>query len=173
MGWMVLFGLLAWPVLEIYVFIQVGEWLGWLNTILLFLGAGVAGLWLMRSEGISLLMRARTQMQNGVAPVDQAFDALCLVLGGILLLLPGFLTDIAALLLFLPPTRGALKRMLARRAIVYSAQYDTARHPRERGGDMVIEGEYEEVPPSGPNMTEGSQRAPRLDSSGDVVPKRD
>jgi hypothetical protein len=59
------------------------------------------------------------------------------------------------------------------RAIVYSAQYDTARHPRERGGDMVIEGEYEVVPPNGQNMTEGSQRAPRLDSSGDVVPKRD
>src|SRR5262245_39078025 len=100
MGWIVLFGLIAWPILEIYTFIQVGDWLGWFNAVLLFIGAGIAGLWLMRSEGLSLLMRARQQMQNGVAPVDQAFDALCLVAGGVLLLLPGFLTDIAALILF-------------------------------------------------------------------------
>lgn len=163
---MVLFGLIAWPILEIYIFVQVGEWLGWINTVLLFLGAGVAGLWLMRTEGISLLMRARAQMQNGVVPVDQAFDALCLVAGGVLLLLPGFLTDIAALILFLPPTRLALKRMLARHAIVHSTQYGD---PRQRGGDMVIEGEFEEVSPS---RGQGPQ-APLLDASGNVVPKRD
>jgi UPF0716 protein FxsA len=164
---MVLFGLMAWPILEIYVFIQVGEWLGWINTVLLFLGAGVAGLWLMRAEGISLLMRARAQMQNGVAPIDQAFDALCLVAGGVLLLLPGFLTDIAALVLFLPPTRAALKRMLARHAIVHGGHYGD---PRQRAqAEMVIEGEFEEVPASGGEPP----RTPLLDSSGNVVPKRD
>jgi UPF0716 protein FxsA len=168
---MVLFGLIAWPILEIYVFIQVGEWLGWINTILLFISAGVAGLWLMRSEGLSLLMRTRTQMQNGITPIDQAFDALCLVTGGVLLLLPGFLTDIAALLLFLPPTRSALKRMLARHAIVHGAHYGDPRQ-RQRG-DMVIEGEYEEVPPSGPGASDAGPHGPMLDSSGNVVPKRD
>jgi UPF0716 protein FxsA len=172
---MVLFGLIAWPILEIYVFIQVGEWLGWINTVLLFLGAGVAGLWLMRAEGISLLMRARAQMQNGVAPIDQAFDALCLVAGGVLLLLPGFLTDIAALVLFLPPTRAALKRMLARHAIVHGGHYGDPRqkNPMGRDADLVIEGEFEEVSPSGPNAADGATRTPLLDSSGNVVPKRD
>jgi len=165
MGWIVLFGLIAWPILEIYVFIQVGESLGWINAILLFLGAGVLGLWLMRTEGLSLLMRARTQMQRGIAPVDQAFDALCLVMGGVLLLLPGFLTDIAALILFLPPTRLALKRMLARHAIVHGTQYGDPR----RHGDMVIEGEFEEVSPT----ANEPKRGPLIDSSGNIVPKRD
>ena len=166
---MVLFGLIAWPILEIYVFIQVGEWLGWINAVLLFLGAGVGGLWLMRAEGISLLMRARTQMQNGVAPIDQAFDALCLVAGGVLLLLPGFLTDIAALILFLPPTRVALKRMLARHAIVHGSTYGDPRQRPNPRDNMVIDGEFEDVSPSAGETS----RTPLLDSSGNVVPKRD
>ena len=91
--------------------------------------------------------------------------------GGVLLLLPGFLTDIAALLLFLPPTRSALKRMLARHAIVHGAHYGDPRQ-RQRG-DMVIEGEYEEVPPAGPGGSDAGPRGPMLDSSGNVVPKRD
>ena len=165
---MVLFGLIAWPILEIYIFIQVGQWLGWINTLLLFFGAGVAGLWLMRTEDLSLLLRARAQMQNGVAPIDQAFDALCLVAGGVLLLLPGFLTDIAALILFLPPTRVALKRMLARHAIVHGSQYGDPRQRAPRD-DMVIEGEFEDVSPA---SGETPQR-PLLDASGNVVPKRD
>lgn len=166
MGWLVLFGLIAWPILEIYVFIQVGEWLGWLNAVLLFIGAGAAGLWLMRAEGLSLLLRARQQMQNGVAPVDEAFDALCLVAGGMLLLLPGFLSDVAALTLFLPPTRAALKRMLGRHTIVRTAGYGD---PRRGGADMVIEGEFEDVSTASGERPQG----PLLDSSGNVVPKRD
>lgn len=142
MGWIVLFGLIAWPVLEIYVFLQVGEAIGWINTILLFLGAGVVGVWLLRAEGVSLLLRARSQMQNGVAPVNEAFDALCLVAAGALLLLPGFLSDVMALLLFLPPTRVALKRLIARHAIVQTAY---SRGPVAQ--DVVIEGEFEEVAP--------------------------
>ncbi len=173
---MVLFGLIAWPILEIYIFIQVGEWLGWINTLLLFFGAGVAGLWLMRSEGISLLMRARAQMQNGVAPIDQAFDALCLVAGGVLLLLPGFLTDIAALILFLPPTRVALKRMLARHAIVHGSTYGDPRQGSNRGptrDDMVIEGEFEEVSPAPGETPQRPLLDSQLGTPGDVVPKRD
>lgn len=169
MGWIVLFGLIAWPILEIYVFIQVGEALGWLSAVLLFLGAGAVGLWLLRAEGISLLLRARGQMQQGIAPLDEAFDALCLVMGGVLLLLPGFITDIAALLLFLPPTRAALRRLVARHAVV--------RTGREHRGPMphtvVIEGEFEDVTaqPSDPSKVNGPANDAPRDPAADIVRK--
>lgn len=164
MGWIFLFGLLAWPILEIYVFVQVGDALGWLNAVLLFLGAGVVGLWLLRAEGLSVLMRARAQMQAGAAPVDEAFDALCLVAGGALLLLPGFLTDIAALLLFLPPVRRALKRAVASRAVVQASYRRDPLSPQGPPG-TVIDGEFEEV--------RGPDGSPRDPSSGNIVHKRD
>ena len=141
MGWMILLVLIGWPVLEIATFIQVGAWIGLVPTILLFLAAGAIGLWLLRAEGISLLMRAQTQMRNGVVPIQEAFDALCLVAGGVLLLLPGFLSDIVALILFVPVTRA-----LVRLALVRS-------FPMRAGGvnppprAVIIEGEYEEVSP--------------------------
>lgn len=162
MGWIFLVGLVAWPILEIATFVWVGEWIGWINTILLFLGAGVAGVWLLRAEGLSLLLRARTQMRDGVAPVDEAFDALCLVVGALLLILPGFLTDIAALLLFLPITRRALRQLVVRAA---------ARQQTMRAGRVtIIEGEFEEVRPE---MRDPARNPNAKTIAGDVVRERD
>lgn len=150
MGWMILLVLIGWPVLEIATFIQVGAWIGLVPTILLFLAAGAIGLWLLRAEGISLLLRAQTQMRDGIVPMHEAFDALCLVAGGVLLLLPGFLTDIVALILFLPVTRAIVRRALVR------TFPQTPAHANPPAHALVIEGEFEEVAP------------PR-----DVVPRRD
>ena len=114
MAWLFLLILIGWPIFEIAVFIQVGGWIGLGPTILLVLGAGALGLWLLRSEGLSLLMRAQTQMRDGIVPVHEAFDALCLVAAGLLLLLPGFISDILALILFLPITRSLVRAALVR-----------------------------------------------------------
>jgi UPF0716 protein FxsA len=141
MGWIFLVLLIGWPVLEIAIFIQVGEWIGLFPTILLFLGAGVVGTWLLRAEGISLLMRAQSQMREGIAPVREGFDALCLVAGGVLLILPGFLSDILALALFLPVTRSALRRLLVRSL----ERRQGPPHAPPQG--VIIEGEFEEVTP--------------------------
>jgi UPF0716 protein FxsA len=118
MGWILLLIVIAWPVVEIAAFIQVGEAIGWLNTILLFVAAGAIGLWLLRSEGLALLMRAQREMNEGRVPVREGFDALCLGLGALLLILPGFITDIFALLLLLPPVRNGLRALLVRWATV-------------------------------------------------------
>lgn len=147
---MILLVLIGWPVLEIATFIQVGAWIGLVPTILLFLAAGAVGLWLLRAEGISLLMRAQTQMRDGVVPMQEAFDALCLVAGGVLLLLPGFLSDIVALILFVPVTRALIRQALVRS---FPVRAGGANQPPRA---VIIEGEYEEVSP------------PR-----DVVPRRD
>ncbi len=150
MGWMILLVLIGWPVLEIATFIQVGTWIGLVPTILLFLAAGAVGLWMLRAEGISLLLRAQTQMRDGIVPMNEAFDALCLVVGGVLLLLPGFLSDIVALILFLPITRALVRQVLVR------AFPRTPARATAQTQALIIEGEFEEVGP------------PR-----DVVPRRD
>jgi UPF0716 protein FxsA len=154
MGWLLLLVLIGWPIIEIAVFIQVGEAIGVLYTILLFLAAGAFGLMLLRAEGLSLLMRAQRQMNEGVVPVNEAFDALCLVAGGVLLILPGFVTDIVALLLLLPPVRMALRRLLV--------HWVDGRNGRARAGPgLVIEGDFEDVTPE-----------PR-DSPDKIVQRRD
>jgi UPF0716 protein FxsA len=142
MGWIFLLVLIGWPVLEIWVFLQVGDAIGILYAILLFVAAGAFGLWLLRAEGLSLLMRAQRQMNEGVAPVVEGFDALCLVLAGVLLLLPGFVTDIFALLLMLPPVRALLRSSLVRWVDVRTTRART-------GPGMVIEGDFEDVTPDG------------------------
>jgi len=157
MGWILLLILIGWPVLEIAVFIQVGEAIGLLYTIVLFIGAGAFGLLLLRAEGLSLLMRAQRQMNEGVVPVNEAFDALCLVAGGVLLILPGFVTDLLALLLFLPPVRAALRGLLVRWA-------DTRGRRARAGPGLVIEGDYEDLTP------EARERADKADK---IVHRRD
>ena len=147
MGWILLLLLIGWPVLEIAVFIQVGEAIGLLATIALFLAAGAAGLILLRAEGFSVLIRTQRQVNQGIVPVREGFDALCLVLAGFLLLLPGFVTDVLALLLILPPVRGWLRRRVVRWVTVREAQM-------RAGSTLVIDGEFENVthpdnPPDG------------------------
>ena len=147
MGWILLLLLIGWPVLEIAVFIQVGEAIGLLATIALFLAARAAGLILLRAAGFSALIRTQRQVNQGIVPVREGFDALCLVLAGFLLLLPGFVTDVLALLLILPPVRGWLRRRVVRWVTVREAQM-------RAGSTLVIDGEFENVthldnPPDG------------------------
>lgn len=95
----------AVPVAEIALFIQAGELIGLWPTIgLVFLTAAV-GTTLMRMQGLATLRRAQDQLNRGEAPVREVFDGACLLVGGVLLLTPGFLTDTLGLLLLLPPVR--------------------------------------------------------------------
>jgi UPF0716 protein FxsA len=157
MGWILLLILIGWPVLEIAVFIQVGEAIGLLYTIVLFIAAGAFGLLLLRAEGLSLLMRAQRQMNEGIVPVNEAFNALCLVLAGVLLILPGFVTDFLALLLFVPPVRAALRGLLVHWA-------DTHRRRARTGPGLVIEGDYEDLTPDARE---------RADAADKIVHRRD
>jgi UPF0716 protein FxsA len=131
--------LVAWPVLEIYVFLQVGAALGVFQTILLFILAGVVGMMLLRAEGFALLVKAEREMRAGRVPLAQAFDALCLAAAGFLLILPGFVSDVLALALILPPVRHGLRYLIGR----YVGSREVAR--REAAG--IVDGEYEDVTP--------------------------
>lgn len=106
------------PILEIAVFIHVGGKIGLWNTVLLIVLTAIMGTWLLRSQGLAMLQRAQESLARLVFPIVEVFDGLCLIIAGVLLLTPGFVTDIVGFLLFLPFVRIILRtriwRILAR-----------------------------------------------------------
>ena len=110
--------LLLLPLLEIACFIVVGRRIGLMPTLGLVVLSGVAGIVLMRGQGFGVLARLRQSGQEGRAPGKEMLDAAMIMIAGILLLIPGFLTDIVGLALFLPPVRAFLWNRLMRNVVV-------------------------------------------------------
>lgn len=103
------------PVLELYILIEVGSYLGALNTITIVIVTGFAGAYLARLQGFQTMNRVRESLDRGEMPTGGLVDALLILLAGVLLLTPGFLTDIAGLLLLIPRTRDLFKKWLMRK----------------------------------------------------------
>lgn len=142
------------PLVEIAVFIQVGGWIGLWSTLGLVILTAVVGTWQLRAQGLATLLRARDQVDRGALPTRELFDGACLLIAGALLLTPGFVTDAAGFLLFLPPVRDMLRELLARhvrgsmetRYFVDGEEVGPAGTGRPgRPGGPVIDGEYREV----------------------------
>lgn len=139
MAWIVLPAIIVLPLLEIAAFVAVANSIGLGEAIVLAIAAGVLGLVILRQQGMVTLERARRAVERGEVPVAEVFDAIALLAAGVLLLLPGFLTDVLALLLILPPVRQALRRWLAART--RAAPQGGERRP------PLIEGEFTEIDP--------------------------
>jgi UPF0716 protein FxsA len=98
------------PFVELYVLIQVGQEIGALPTIALLVLVSVVGAWLVKREGIGVLRRAQARVNAGEVPGVELIDGILIMLAGALLLTPGFVTDVAGILLLLPPVRAVLRR---------------------------------------------------------------
>lgn len=140
MAWMVVLAVVALPVIEIALFIKSSQWIGLLPTIALAIGAGAVGIAMVRAQGTGTLLRVRAQLDRGEVPLTEAFDGICLGVAGGLLLLPGFFTDILAILLLLPPVRVALRLWLAghMRSVVVTGRQP----PRPPAQPPVIDGDF-------------------------------
>jgi UPF0716 protein FxsA len=103
------------PVAEIYVLITLGGMFGALNTILLVILTAIAGAYLAQLQGMQTMLRVRSNLQQGMMPTEDLVDALLIFLAGIVLLTPGFLTDLTGLLILIPGTRQHIKRYLRNR----------------------------------------------------------
>ena len=103
------------PMIEIYVIIQVGHAIGALDTIALLVLVSLVGAWLTRHEGFVVLRRLRAQIDAGRAPTGELIDGALVLGAGVLMLTPGFVTDVVGLLVLFPPTRALLRRYLRRR----------------------------------------------------------
>ena len=126
------------PLVEIAVFIQVGDVIGLWPTLAIVVLTAIAGSLLLRLQGASVLMRAQQALSRGEMPLAEVFDGACLLVAGALLLTPGFVTDTLGALLFVPAVRTALRRFLAR----FFRPITVRRAP-----DGTIEGEYTVVEP--------------------------
>lgn len=128
------------PLAELYVLIQVGSALGAILTVALVVFSAVLGSLLVRHQGLQTLREARRSMDRGEAPAIPMLEGGLLVIGGILLLIPGFITDTIGLLLLIAPLRRALVLRFVARA--------NANRPPPGGPDQppdrprTIEGEY-------------------------------
>lgn len=103
------------PLLELFVIIQVGSAIGALNTIGLLVVVSVVGGWLMKREGLAVIRRVQDSLHAGIVPATEVVDGFLILLGGALMLTPGFLSDVVGLGLLLPPVRAVVRRILRRR----------------------------------------------------------
>ena len=141
---LILLGLLLLPLLEIAGFILVGGWIGLLPTLALLILAGVAGTWLLRLQGFLTLRRMRESMALGEPPVYEVFNGFCLAAAAILLIIPGFLTDIVALALLLPWVRRWLFDWLVSRS-GGSEFWINGRRVSLRSRSQTIDGDFTDL----------------------------
>lgn len=138
---------LLFPLAELYVLIKVGSSIGALATILLLVLSGVAGILLLRLAGFATAWRARERLARGELPEREMLQGLMMAIGGGLLFLPGFISDVLALIVLFPPTRNFLFRMINRRIEAQvRRQRAFADDLQARSGPQrpnVIEGEWE------------------------------
>lgn len=111
---LVLLAFLIVPVIEIYVLIQIGQVIGAWWTILLLVVDSIIGAWLIRREGGKAFVALRTALNSGRMPGRELADGALILIGGTLMLTPGFVTDIFAVFLILPLTRPLFRGLLAR-----------------------------------------------------------
>lgn len=100
------------PILELVVIIEVGRRLGTGATVFLILATTLLGVLFTRTQEFAIFKRIQSQLAQGQIPTDGPFDAMLVLIGGLLLILPGFLTDTAGILLWIPGVRQVIKKWL-------------------------------------------------------------
>tara|TARA_Y100000816_G_scaffold172918_1_gene124304 strand:- start:1076 stop:1498 length:423 start_codon:yes stop_codon:yes gene_type:complete len=127
--------LIGIPLIEIYLFIKIGAQIGAFNTVLLILITAIVGIWYARYEGFNTLRSGMSQLVKNELPLYEIISGAAIAFAALLLILPGFATDIIGLLLVFPITR---KLILSK----YSSNFSKK---NERKNKKFIEGEYEDI----------------------------
>ncbi|GAA0607345.1 FxsA family protein [Thalassospira tepidiphila] len=186
MGFYFLAIFVAMPIIEIAVFIQAGELIGLWPTIGVVVLTAIIGTSLMRAQGLQTLAKAQSQMDQGEMPIGALFDGICILIAGVLLLTPGFVTDTFGFLLLVPPLRQLIGAKVIMKLVqsgnirtnFRGATYSSGgqggpngRGPngagghgaggpggaRPRGAGPIIDGDFEDVSPNDPsNDTDNS-----------------
>jgi UPF0716 protein FxsA len=103
------------PIIEIYLLMKIGGRLGAETTILIVIVTGITGAYLAKQQGLRTVTRIRNRLDSRELPAGDLVDALLIFAAGVVLLTPGFVTDVAGLMLLVPPIRSLFKRYLRRR----------------------------------------------------------
>ena len=103
------------PTVELYLLIQIGKQIGGVPTIAMVIAMGMLGAALARAEGLRVLREWQRSLAAGTVPTDGVVSGVLILLGGVLLITPGVLSDVAGLLLFIPPVRRQVAYYVTRR----------------------------------------------------------
>jgi UPF0716 protein FxsA len=149
LGWLLVALFILVPLVEIYVIIQVGQAIGAWWTLLLLVLDSILGSWLIRHEGSRAWRALREALDRGRMPAREIADGALILIGGTLMLAPGFVTDAFGILMILPFTRPLFRRLLtgvvANRLVVFGAPGSpgagTARRPGPDPEGPVVRGE--------------------------------
>jgi len=142
--WLLVFFLT--PIVEMYLLIKVGGYIGAGPTIVLVMLTAVIGVTLLRVQGLATLTRGVGRLNRGELPAREVVEGLLLAVAGALLLTPGFVTDAAGFLLLVPPARRRIAEHVLSRVTIVTPGEGLHRGPNTTG-PTVIEGEFEPVKP--------------------------
>ncbi|ABK45947.1 FxsA cytoplasmic membrane protein [Magnetococcus marinus MC-1] len=141
----IIFALFSFIALEITVIAWVGEAFGGWLTFASIIGSAVVGIALVKHEGIKTLIKLQQRAEQGEIPTVQLLDGALLLFAGLLLLLPGFISDTLGFLLVFPFTRHLLRLMLAATVLGFLKNAGTFASHHTMGGN-VVEGEFSREP---------------------------
>ena len=137
---MILLLLICWPIAEVFVAIQVAQAIGVLPMLLLLVASWPIGMWALRSQGRAAWRSLNDAVAVGRPPAREVLNGALVLLGGALMVVPGFITDALGVLLLLPPTRAAarwgLVRNLHRHVVVRAARFGGRRFGGRSGYDV-------------------------------------
>jgi UPF0716 protein FxsA len=133
------------PVLDIVLLAWIGSKTSWALVLGLVIGTGILGAWLARHQGLRTVQRISAEMQAGQMPADSLLDGLLILVAAVLLIIPGFLTDVVAIALLIPPSRKLLKEFARSRlqSRVTTVHYTNFGVPR----DQIIDVKVVDSPP--------------------------
>jgi len=133
---------ILFPILELAVLIKVGSAIGIFNTIFLTILTGVVGASLARYQGFITFQKIQNNLNTGVVPSEELLDGMMILLGGLTLLTPGFITDALGLMALIPATRGLLKNLLKK---AFKGQIHKRQNSSDQTQTQVIYTEWEDV----------------------------
>ena len=136
-----LIAFIAVPIIEIALFIQIGGFLGLFPTLVIVVLTAIAGTYLVRAQGLSVLSQLQSRFREMNDPSEPLVHGAMILFSGALLLTPGFFTDFIGFLLLIPNVRAAIFQKVRERINMQKANFET----RFSSSQNVYEGEYEPV----------------------------
>jgi UPF0716 protein FxsA len=160
--------LIALPMVELALLIKTGQAIGVWATLGLVVGAGLLGTAVLAHQGVSVVRRTQQALAQGRPPVAPVLDGALLVVAGVLLITPGFLSDAVALLLLIPlvrrgVARWSVRQLVKRAHVQFRAEGRIDRDPAQPppagpGKGPIIEGEFERLDETGATPPRGTDR---------------
>lgn len=136
--------LLALPLIELYLLIKVGTLIGALPTVALVVGTALLGAFLLRRQGLSNYRRMQMSLVQGEMPAREIVEGVVIFVGGVLLLIPGLITDFFGILCLIPPLRRVIIDIWLRQV---SMQMQVAPHRGTSSSGRTYEAKYRHIPP--------------------------